>query len=329
MFVGCGPPRDRAFDTAATTLTWPEPPEPARIAYLGAVSTAADMEQRGSPFNGLGELLFGKKPLGVLVSPYAVAVDPTGIMYVADAGGAAVHAFDLRTRDYRQFSALDKDSKLLRPIGLALLGDRVYVADSGRREVCVFRKTGGFLFAFGRDRFQRPAGVACRFPQGTIYVADAGSHAIEVFDRSGQFLRRIGSRGTGAGEFNFPTHLCLDRAGQLYVSDTLNYRIQVFDPQERFLRMFGRQGDRPGNFAHPSGLACDSLGNIYVADRQFENVQIFDAQGHILMALGQEGTAPGEFWLPAGVCTDPHNRIYVADSFNKRIQIFALLEAKE
>ncbi len=329
VVVGCGAQRRGPFDTAAASLTWPEPPEPARIAYLGSVSTAADMRKRGSLFDGLGELLFGKKPVGVLVSPYAVAVDPTGIMYVADSGGGAVHAFDLRTHDYHQFSALGKDAKLQKPIGLALLSDRIYVADSGRREICVFRKTGNFLFAFGRDRLKRPAGIACRFPEGTIYVADAGSHTIEVFDRSGQYLRRIGIRGTGAGEFNFPTHLCLDRAGNLYVSDTLNYRIQVFGPDEQFLRVFGRQGDRPGNFAHPSVVACDSLGNIYVTDRQFENVQIFDAQGQILMALGQEGTAPGEFWLPAGICIDLYNRIYVADSFNKRIQIFELLEEKE
>jgi DNA-binding beta-propeller fold protein YncE len=327
--IGCGPERAGPLDPTGTPRMWPEPPERPRIVYLGAVSTETDMKKRSSALEGFGELLFGKKRVGVLVSPYAVAVDATGIMYVADSGGAVVHAFDLRTRDYHQFSSLGKDLKLQKPIGLAVLGDRVYVADSGLRQVCVFKKDGEFLFVFGRDRFARPAGIACRFPQGTIYVADAGNHAIEVFDRNGGFLRRIGSRGTGSSQFNFPTHLCVARAGQLYVSDTLNYRIQVFGPDDQFLRMFGQQGDRPGNFAHPCGVASDSLGNVYVTDRQFENIQIFDSQGQILMALGQEGTAPGEFWLPAGICTDFHNRIYVADSFNKRIQIFELLEEME
>ncbi|OHB65415.1 MAG: hypothetical protein A2Y77_08800 [Planctomycetes bacterium RBG_13_62_9] len=324
--VGCGPQRAGPFGSTGTPLVWPEPPEQPRIMYLGAVSTETDMEKRGSLFEGLGDLLFGKKPVGVLVCPYAVAVDPAGIMYVADSGGAVVHVFDLRTRDYRQFSSLGKNGKLEKPIGLAVLGDRVYVADSGLRQVCVFRKNGEFLSAFGQDRFKRPAGIACQSPQGTIYVADAANHTIEVFDRNGVFLREIGSRGTGWGQFNFPTHLSIDRVGQLYVSDTLNYRIQVFGPDDRFVRMFGQQGDRPGNFAHPCGVACDGLGNLYVTDRQFENVQIFDAQGRLLMALGHEGTAPGEFWLPAGICTDSRNRIYVADSFNKRIQIFELLE---
>ncbi len=326
---GCGPQESDLLKAPATPLVWPEPPDQPRITYLGAVSGESDMEKPASLFDGVGALLFGTKPVGILVSPYAVAVDPTGIMYVADTGGAVVHAFDLRTRDYRQFSDLDQGTKLRRPVALMTSTERVYVVDSGLRQVCVFRRNGGFLFAFGQDRLARPAGIACRRSQGTIYVADAGRHTICVFDHEGKPLREMGMRGTGPGQFNFPTHLCTDEAGRLYVSDTLNYRIQVFDPGDRFVRMFGQQGDRPGNFAHPCGIATDQSGNVYVTDRQFENVQIFDAQGHILMALGQEGSGPGEFWLPAGLFVDGRGRLYVADSFNKRIQIFELLKETE
>jgi DNA-binding beta-propeller fold protein YncE len=323
---GCGPDQSQLWKSPATPLVWPEPPEQPRITYLGAVSTESDMEKRGSFLDGVGVLLFGPRPVGILVSPYAVAVDPTGIMYVADAGGAVVHAFDLRTRDYRQFSDLDQETKLRKPVALVTSTERLYVVDSALRRVCVFRRNGDFLFAFGQDRLTRPAGIACRHSQGTIYVADAGRHTICVFDHEGQPLKEIGMRGTGPGQFNFPTHLCVDEEGKLYVSDTLNFRIQVFDPGDRFVRMFGQQGDRPGNFAHPCGIATDQAGNVYVTDRQFENVQIFDAQGRILMALGQEGSGPGEFWLPAGIFIDGHGRIYVADSFNKRIQIFELVK---
>lgn len=335
--AGCSSQGPELLKSPQTPLVWPEPPEQARITYLGAVSTESDMEKRGSFLDGARALLFGPKPVGILVSPYAVAVDPTGIMYVADTGGAVVHAFDLRTRDYKQFSDLDTGpatqnsasgtpSKLRKPVALAILAERVYVVDSGLRQVCVFKKNGAFLFAFGQDRLLRPAGIACRSSQGTVYVADAGRHTIHVFDAVGEPLKEMGLRGTGPGRFNFPTHLCMDEAGQLYVSDTLNYRIQVFGPDDRFVRMFGQQGDRPGNFAHPCGIAADRAGNVYVTDRQFENIQIFDAQGRILMALGQEGSGPGEFWLPAGLFIDGHERIYVADSFNKRIQIFELLK---
>lgn len=113
--AGCGPQRSRLVDSAETTRVWPRPPEQPRIAYLGAVSTESDMQKRGSLLDGIGGLLFGAKPVGVLLSPYAVAVDPTGILYVADSAGAAVHAFNLRTRDYHQFSALGKEAKLQSP----------------------------------------------------------------------------------------------------------------------------------------------------------------------------------------------------------------------
>jgi len=324
--AGCGPERAEFPNASETPLAWPELPDQPRIVYLGAVSTEKDMQKQHSLLDGLGELMFGARPVGVLVCPYAVAVDGTGVMYVADSSGAVVHAFDLRTRDYRQFSAMGANGKLQKPVALVTLADRIYVVDSVLRQVCVFKRNGEFLFSFGQGQLERPAGIACRRTEGMIYVADAGRHVIHVFGYKGDPIRQIGSRGIEPGQFNFPTHLHIDDAGQLYVSDTLNYRIQVFGPDDRFVRMFGQQGDRPGNFAHPAGIATDSAGNVYVTDRQFENVQVFNPEGQILMAFGQEGTEPGQFWLPAGIFIDGHDRVYVADSFNKRVQIFELLK---
>jgi DNA-binding beta-propeller fold protein YncE len=326
--AGCGPKPWEPFGPTGTPLVWPPPPEQPRIMYLGSVSTEADMERSTSWAEGFGQLLFGSGPLGVLVSPYAVAVDSNGRLFVADSGGAVIHSFDLKTRGYGQFAKLHEDAQLQRPVALALWQDRLYVADSVLRRICVFRRDGTFLLAFGDERLQRPAGIACR-ADGTVYVSDAAAHRIDVFNAEGQFIAGFGTRGIGPGQFNFPTHLCVDRAGRLYVSDTLNYRVQVFGPGGEFVGMFGQQGDRPGNFAHPCGVAVDRLGHVYVTDRQFENVQVFNPDGRLLMAFGQEGSEPGEFWLPAGVFVDDLNRIYVADSYNKRIQIFSLLETLE
>jgi DNA-binding beta-propeller fold protein YncE len=326
LVSGCASQRSGSQDTDEPLLVWPEPPEKPRIVYLGAVSTEADLEQPASWIDGLGELLFGERSLGALVSPYAVTVDLDGVMFVADSAAAVVHAFDLQTRAYRQFGSLSDGRSLQKPVGLTLINDRLYVADSSLQQICVFKKNGRFVFAFGQDRLERPSGISSWPAKEVIYVADTAAHMVQVFDERGAFIGSIGARGLGPGQFNFPTHLWVDGSGRLHVSDTLNYRIQIFAADGTFLRMFGQQGDRPGNFAHPSGVAVDGSGNIYVADRQYENVQVFDAEGRILMAFGQEGTEPGEFWLPAGVSVDSRDRIYVADSFNKRIQIFGLLK---
>lgn len=326
VLSGCESRRAELSLRTGPARVWPEPPEAPRIRYVGAVSTEADLKRETTWMEGLGDLLFGKKDIGVLVAPYALAVDQSGRLFVADAGGAVVHLFDLTTRAYKQFGDLNNQQKLSKPVGLAIVGNRIYVADSSLHKICIFDKEGRFVSSFGGERLVRPSGIAYRADDQTIYVADTARHAIDVFTTGGKFIRQIGSRGVAPGMFNFPTHVWFDARGNLYVSDTLNYRIQVFTRDGGFLTTFGRQGDRPGNFAHPCGVATDTFGNIYVTDRQFENVQIFDPQGHILMAFGEEGTQPGQFWLPAGIFIDDHNRIYVADSFNKRIQIFELLE---
>jgi DNA-binding beta-propeller fold protein YncE len=321
-------------------LAWPAPPERARITYLGVISTEADLKAKVTLSQSLGELLFGKSKIGVLVTPSDVAIDQSDRLFVTDSGAAVVHVFDLNKRTYKQFASLSSKEKLLKPVALTIVENRIYVVDSLLRKVCVFDKNGKFIFSFGEERLRRPSGVAYWQQDEIVYVADTANHTIDIFTKDGRFIEQIGSRGTGAGMFNFPTHLWVDNSGKLYVSDTLNYRIQVFSPQHRFLgtpfrekiakweplEMFGRQGDRPGNFAHPCGIATDSYGNIYVTDRQFENVQVFDQQGQILLAFGHEGTQAGQFWLPAGIFIDSRNRIYVADSFNKRIQVFELLE---
>jgi DNA-binding beta-propeller fold protein YncE len=307
-------------------LAWPAPPEKSRIRYLGVISTEADLKAKVSWTQGLGELLFGKGKIGVLVAPSAVAIDQSDRLFVTDSAGAVVHLFDLNKRTYKQFAALAGQEKLLKPVGLTIVDNRIYVVDSILHKVCVFDKNGKFIFSFGGERLVRPSGIAYSQEDEIVYVADTAGHTIDIFTSGGKFIEQIGSRGMLAGKFNFPTYLWVDKSGRLYVSDTLNYRIQVFSREHRFLQMFGLQGDRPGYFAHPCGVATDGFGNIYVTDRQFENVQVFDQQGRILLAFGHEGTQAGQFWLPAGLFIDSRNRIYVADSFNKRIQVFELVE---
>ena len=326
--IGCGSPRGELFPALETPLVWPGPPESPRLRYVGAISTEADLKREVPWQESLGQMFFGKKKIGVLVSPYALAVGENNDLFVTDVAGSAIHIFNFDTRKYKQITSIGQNEFLLMPVGIALVDDRIYVADSRLHKICVFDSDGEFLFSFGEDQLKRPSGIAYFQENENIYVADTAGHIIKVFSKNGDFVRQIGGRGLGEGLFNFPTHLHIDKDAKLYVSDTLNYQIQVLTPEGEFLEMFGRQGDRPGNFAHPCGVATDSFGNIYVSDRQFENIQIFDKDRQILMAFGEEGAEPGEFWLPGGICIDQNNRIYVADSFNKRVQIFELLEVE-
>jgi DNA-binding beta-propeller fold protein YncE len=322
---GCVQPARPGAIKPGARRVWPEPPSPPCIRYLGSIQTEQSVHRSGSPAAGLGELIFGRKDLGVLLAPSAVAVSTDGRLYVADSGAGVIHAFNFAKGEYRQFGSIGPGQSLQRPVGLALADQYVYVVDSQLHVVCVFRRTGEFLFSFGASDLSRPAGIAYHAGRREVYVSDAAAHRLMVFSPSGAFLRAIGSRGIGPGQFNYPTHLWIDQEGRLFISDTLNYRIQILLPDQITFTFFGEHGDRPGYFGHPGGVATDRFGHIYVTDRQFENVQVFDSQGQILMAFGQEGSGDGEFWLPSGLYIDERNRIYVADTFNKRIQVFEFM----
>jgi DNA-binding beta-propeller fold protein YncE len=326
--VGCSSPRGELFAVLETPLVWPKPPEEPRLRYVGAISTEADLKREVSWQEGLKSAFFGKKKIGALVGPYALAVGKNNDLFVTDVAGSAVHIFNLDTRKYKQITSIGENEFLLMPVGIALVDDNVYIADSKLHSIFVFDPKGKFLFSFGHDQLERPSGITYFQQEEKIYVADTANHIVKVFSKDGAFVRQIGGRGLGEGLFNFPTHLHIGQEGKLYVSDTLNYQIQILTGDGEFLKMFGRQGDMPGNFAHPCGVATDSFGNIYISDRQFENIQIFDKDGQILMAFGQEGSEPGQFWLPGGICIDKNDRIYVADSFNKRVQIFEFMDVR-
>ncbi|WP_372793251.1 6-bladed beta-propeller [Lutibacter sp.] len=173
-------------------------------------------------------------------------------------------------------------------------------------------------------KLKQPTGIAYSSLNNQIWVVETGAHQISILDIHGNRIKTIGQRGTGKGEFNFPTYIWIDNKGIAYVVDALNYRIQLFDSAGNFLSMFGENGNGTGYFASPKGIATDSHGNIYVVDALFHGVQIFDAQGNYLYQFGKQGRQTGEFWMPSGIYIDTNNFIYVADSYNSRIQIFQL-----
>jgi|CXWL01.1.fsa_nt_gi DNA-binding beta-propeller fold protein YncE len=170
----------------------------------------------------------------------------------------------------------------------------------------------------------QPTGIAFYAPTSEIWVVETAAHCITILDANGKKVRSFGKRGSGNGEFNFPTSIWIDEKGYAYIVDALNYRIQIFDQGGNFVNNFGSAGNASGYFASPKGIATDSYGDIYVVDALFHNVQIFDKKGHFLLSFGSQGREQGQFWMPTGIFIDKQDIIYVADSYNSRIQLFKL-----
>lgn len=325
LLSGCMPVQPDGAGGSGTSVdrVWPSPPAIARIRFVRTISTPADLGITRSFFRRMLDRITGASAAH-LVRPSGVA-EHAGVLYVADPGARSLWLFDSANQRVTRVQQVD-GTALMSPVAVAVRADgAAFVADSRLAKVFLIDRQGKYLGLTVQAGLQRPAALAWDEHGGRLYVADSAGQRIMAFDAQGRQLLSWGRRGTGAGEFNFPTHLALAGDGELLVTDALNFRIQAFDRDGKFLWQFGRHGDGSGNLAMPKGVAIDSGHHVYVVDALFNVVQLFDRDGTYLMSFGGQGTAPGQFWLPGGLYIDDQDRIYVADAYNRRVQEFQFI----
>jgi sugar lactone lactonase YvrE len=303
---------------SAPNPVWPPSPDEPRVVYLRSLRSPADVGQSPSFFKRLGNWITGENGASVsLQKPFGLALDETGNLCVTDTGANRVYYCDFNRKQWRSFDGVGK-TKFTSPVAVARKDGVFYVADSQLGKVFAFRDNGKAVWEISTP-LARPVGLA--IANDSLAVVDSKTHAVLVFDLQGKLRFQFGRRGGANGEFNFPTHIAVDRQGHFLVTDSMNSRVQIFDLTGKFISAFGSNGDTSGHFGRPKGVAADSFGHIYVADAVFDNVQVFDLSGRLLLNIGQSGNRPGEFGMPGGVAISADNQIYVADGYNHRVQV--------
>jgi DNA-binding beta-propeller fold protein YncE len=268
------------------------------------------------------------KPHYELLTPYGLAVDSKGLLYVADSKVGAIFIFDPETRDVQMIKH-GVDAEFNSIFGLAIDdNDQLLVTDGSKHHVSVFNAAHKLKVQFGDAYLMEPCGIAIDSVNRFIYVADTGLDQVLVFDADNyKLLRKIGTPGkqhtlTEPGDFSKPTNVAVDQDGNLYVSDTLNNRVEIFDADGKFIRTFGKNGDGPGDFARPKGIAIDADGYVWVADAMLCRLQVFTPEGNLLMGMGGFGLHAGQFQVLAGVAVDKKNRIFTSEQLPGRVQMF-------
>jgi DNA-binding beta-propeller fold protein YncE len=319
-------PADSEHPAGTATAVWPPPPEAARLALLQTISTAADLGIRKSLWNRLLGWVTGEEDIALL-RPASVVVKPDETLFVADPGIMAVHRFDRRAGRHDVLLP-QGGGPFYSPVALALANDgRVFVADSVLRRIFVIDPGADSAVPMATgEELGRPTGMTVDRGRERLYVVDTARHRVLALSLGGDLLFAFGGRGTGDGQFNYPTFVWHDGSSdRLWVTDSLNFRIQAFDAEGLFVAAFGEPGNVSGRFARPKGVATDGEGHVYVVDALHHGMQIFDPSGRLLLFVGEQGSDAGQFWLPSGVFIDPEDRVFVADSFNKRVQVFQYL----
>lgn len=274
---------------------------------------------------------------GQFNTPYGLATDSSGNVYVCDVANNRIQKFDATGTFILRFgnTITPATLRLNAPAAIAVDSTNgiVYVADTGSRRIQRYSMTTGNATATaprwgaagtGNGQFNVPSGIALD-SSSNVYVADTGNNRVQKFDSIGGYLTKWGSAGTADGRFNTPTGIAVDSSGNVYVVDRGNNRIQKFSSTGTFIAKWGSAGSGNGQFNSPRHIAVDSAGNVYVADTGNNRIQKFTPAGVYLTQWGTAGTGNGQFSQPRGVTVASTGLVYVTDTGNNRVQRFGPL----
>jgi len=307
----------RALDLSK--LVWPPAPDAPRVRYVQSIARPADVGIKPSGAARVWRWIVGADANRESLSkPFGIALDEQDNICISDTGANAVFYYDRARHTWRRWDkvgntrfmspvavakrsgtfyvadsglgavlAFNDGGKLLhrisdhleRPSGVAIVGDRIVVADAKRHAIVSFDLEGRFVSEFGhrgvaQGEFNYPTHVTAG-PAGNLFVTDSMNTRVQMFDATGHFKSQIGSIGDSPGHFGRPKGVGLDTFGHVYVIDALFDNVQVFDREGRLLLTVGDGGELPGQFWLANGIAISRGNEIFVADSYNRRVQVF------------------------------------------------------
>ena len=270
---------------------------------LWVVDTAADRIEK---FEASGAYItsYGKEGTKEVQfkSPTGIAINPSnGNLYITDSGNDRVEELNSEGKYVTSFGAEgEANGKFKDPTGIAILGEAIYVVDTGNDRIQAFKlSTNEFSWKLGskssgKEQLLEPQGIALyEGSYGTCaYVTDTGNDRVRrifINPSNHLFEDAVGSKGSGEGQFLSPIGITIAE-GSMYVVDSGNDRIERFDSstscefaeereveEMRYRSQFGSAGAGIfGQLLDPQWIAEDPTGaykgSMYISDSENKRI---------------------------------------------------------
>jgi uncharacterized protein (TIGR03437 family) len=244
-----------------------------------------------------------------LSSPYGIALDASGNLYIADqinhrirkvTNGIISTVAGNGTAGFLGDAAAATSAELYNPSGVAVdSSGNIYIADTGN---CVIRKVAGTT-------------ITTYAGSNTDYAINCGASGDHGLATNALLASPIG--------------LALDTAGNLYIADFGSNRIRIVAASNGYITTLSTGSF---NLSGPRGVAVDAAGNVYIADTGNGRILKVTPSGSITVTTKVAGTgvngfsgdggpaASAQLSSPAGVAVDAAGNIYIADTNNNRIR---------
>lgn len=212
--------------------------------------------------------------------------------------------------------------------GIAVDGSgRLFVNDPGNRRIQVFDNDGNFLTKWTLADDAKGYDLAVDASRDRVYVTTSYLsypyvRNVHVYDTKGNFLFILGNRGTGPGQYLYPSYIGVDEvSGNIYVGDPKDDSILAYNNDGDFLFELTGQGSAAGEFLYLYDIFVDSgSGLIFVTDLLKGQIMSFDLEGSFVSSINGAGWGDGQIAGPRAVAVDADDNIYAADS--SRVSVF-------
>jgi sugar lactone lactonase YvrE len=274
-------------------------PQGVAIGPDGTIWVTTQAQHRVVGFNpdgSLAAMLYqgdpGAKYPNALGYPVAVAVNPAGLVYVADQQKSTVWVY---SRDNRIVRKIFVPS----PASVAVSDDRLVVGSASG--FVIMKPTGDVIKVLGtqgkgEDQFEGVRGAAIG-DDGTIYIADQYNNRVSAYDPNGnrKWIVRTGAPGnekpvkqstasvnsTAPANMQIPAGMTIDGAARLVIADPFGFDLTVLSSKDGTpTAKYGAPGSVDGQFVYPSSVAYDPVRDWFaVADTGNGRVQIVRLPG--------------------------------------------------